>query len=86
LRRFIERDDSSGLPPTVIQKIRNIISFLQSMERLDELRNIPSWKAHRLTGNRRGTWSLSVTRNWRLTFQIEEADGEIADLDFEDYH
>jgi toxin HigB-1 len=86
LRRFIERDDSSGLPPTAIQKIRNIISFLQSMERLDELRNIPSWKAHRLTGDRRGTWSLSVTRNWRLTFRIEEADGEIANLDFEDYH
>ena len=86
LKRLIERDDTSGLPPATIEKIRNIVSFLQSMAGSDELRTIPSWKAHRLTGNRRGTWSLSVTRNWRLTFRIEESDGEIVDLDFEDYH
>jgi plasmid maintenance system killer protein len=29
-------------------------------------------------------WSLHVTRNWRLTFQIK--DGEIAHVDYEDYH
>jgi proteic killer suppression protein len=86
LKRLVERDDTSGLPPATIEKIRNIVSFLQSMAGPDELRTIPSWKAHRLTGNRRGTWSLSVTRNWRLTFRIEESDGEIVDLDFEDYH
>ena len=44
----------------------------------------PVWKAHRLGGDRKGTWSLHVTRNWRLTFRID--DGEIADVDFEDYH
>ncbi len=86
LKRFIEKDDASGLPPAAIEQIRNIVSFLQSMAGPDELRTIPSWKAHRLTGNRRGTWSLGVTRNWRLTFRIEEADREIVDLDFEDYH
>jgi toxin HigB-1 len=32
------------------------------------------------------TWSLSVTRNWRITLRIGEAEGEILDLDFEDYH
>ena len=29
-------------------------------------------------------WSLHVTRNWRLTFRIE--DGEVLDVDYEDYH
>jgi proteic killer suppression protein len=42
------------------------------------------WKAHQLTGDRKGVWSLNVTRNWRLTFQIK--DGEILDVDYEDYH
>jgi proteic killer suppression protein len=37
-----------------------------------------------LTGERKGVWSLSVTRNWRLTFRIIEQ--EIADVDYEDYH
>ncbi len=86
LRRFIEGDDASGLPASFVEKIRNILSFLQDMERVEELRAFPMWRAHRLAGDRRGRWSLSVTRNWRMTFGIDEAEGEIVDLDFEDYH
>ncbi len=67
-------------------KLRRMISFLQDMEGEDELRRVPSWKAHQLTGNRKGTWSLFVTKNWRLTFCIDRADIEIVDLDYEDYH
>ena len=48
----------------------------------DKLRAFPLWKAHQLTGDPKGVWSLNVTRNWRLTFQIE--DGEILDVDYED--
>ena len=36
------------------------------------------------TGDRKGVWGLHVTRNWRMTFRIEE--GEIVDLNLEDYH
>jgi proteic killer suppression protein len=86
LRRFIENDDSSGLQPAVVPKIRKIVSFLQDLEQEDELRTVPSWKAHQLTGGRKGTWSLFVTKNWRLTFQIDRTEIEIIDLDYEDYH
>ncbi len=86
LRRFIENDDPSGLQPAVVAKIRRMVSFLQDMEKEDELRTVPSWKAHMLTGNRKGTWSLFVTKNWRMTFRIDKDEIEIIDLDFEDYH
>ena len=86
LRRFIEDDDASGIQAAVAPKLRRIVSFLQDMEREEELRTIPSWKAHKLTGDRKGTWSLSVTKNWRLTFQIDQGAIEIIDLDYEDYH
>jgi toxin HigB-1 len=86
LRRFIQDNDTSGLPSAVAPKLRRIVSFLQDMEREDELQTIPSWKAHQLTGNRKGTWSLFVTKNSRLTFQIDQAEVEIIDLDYEDYH
>ncbi len=56
------------------------------MEDPEELRSLAAWKAHTLTGDREGTWSLSVTRNRRLTFRIDRAEGEIRDLDLEDYH
>jgi toxin HigB-1 len=86
LRRFIEDDDASGLQPAVVVKVQRIVSFLQDMEVEDELRTVQSWKAHMLTGDRKGTWSLSVTRNWRMTFRIDREEIEIIDLDYEDYH
>ncbi|MBI5427509.1 MAG: type II toxin-antitoxin system RelE/ParE family toxin [Nitrospinae bacterium] len=86
LRRFIERDDASGLPPSVVEKVRNIVTFLREMGDASELRDIPSWKAHQLSSDRKGTWSLAVTRNWRITFKIDRNKGEILDLDYEDYH
>jgi toxin HigB-1 len=86
LRRLLEADDASGLPPQTIDKIRKMLGFLQDMEREDELRAVPTWKAHQLTGDRKGVWSLFVTKNWRLTFAIDRAEIEIIDLDYEDYH
>jgi proteic killer suppression protein len=56
------------------------------MEKEDELRTVPSWKAHLLTGSRKGTWSLFVTKNWRMTFRIDQDEIEIIDRDYEDYH
>lgn len=86
LRRLIVEDDVSGLQAAVVPKLRRVVSFLQDMEREDELRTVPSWKAHQLTGDRKGTWSLFVTKNWRITFRIDQAEIEIIDLDYEDYH
>jgi toxin HigB-1 len=46
LRRLIEHDDASGIQAAVAEKPRRIISFLQDMEKQDELRTVPNWKAH----------------------------------------
>ena len=86
LRRLIVDDDASGVPAEAAPKLRRIVSFLQDMEFEEELRTIPTWKAHQLTGSRKGTWSLFVTRNWRITFRIDKAEIEIVDLDYEDHH
>ncbi len=86
LRRFIEQDDTSGLPAAAVPKLRRMISFLQDMADEHELHAVPSWRAHQLTGTRKGTWSLAVTRNWRVTFQVDHAEIEIIDRNYEDYH
>jgi toxin HigB-1 len=86
LRRLLEDDDAGGLPPAVVDKVVKILAFLQDMASEDELRAVPSWKAHQLTGDRKGVWSLFVTRNWRITFAIDRREVEIVDLDYEDYH
>jgi len=86
LRQCIENDDASGLQPAVVTKVQRIVSFLQGMETEEELRTVQSWQAHVLIGNRKGIWSLFVTKNWRMTFRIDRDEIEIIDLDYEDYH
>lgn len=86
LRRLIEEDDAAGVQPALAPKLRRMASFLQDMEREEELRTVPGWRAHRLSGGRRGIWSLTVTANWRLTFRIDRDGMEIVDLNYEDYH
>ena len=86
LRRLYEKDDSRGLPPSSVDKIRKMIAFLEAMKDASELYKVPVWKAHILAGARNGAWSLHVTRNWRLTFWISSDGTEICDLKFEDYH
>ena len=45
---------------------------------------IPGFGYHPLTGDRKGTYSVSASGNWRITFEF---DGEDAiDVDLEDYH
>ena len=86
LRRFIEKDDTTALQPAVVPKLRRMLSFLQDMEKEAELHTVPGWKAHQLTGSRKGMWSLSVTKNWRITFRIDAVEQQIIDMDYEDYH
>ncbi len=64
-------------------EIRNFVhkSLKVPPDAVDKLR---AMLTHQLGGDRKGVWSLHVTRNWRLTFQIK--DGEILDVDYEDYH
>ena len=84
LRLFFERGQVRGLPAQRVDRIRRILSAISDAESLDELATLPGWRLHRLRGDRQGTWSISVTGNWRLTFRVEG--GDIHDLDLEDYH
>ena len=86
LRRLHKEDSAKGLPAECVPKLRNMLAFLQDMQDPDELVSLPTWKAHRLSGSRTGTWSLHVTRNWRLTFGLGVDDAAVCDIDFEDYH
>ena len=86
LRALYRDDDARGLPPDSVDKLRKMLAYLDDMEDPAELRSLPTWRAHTLTGDRKGTWSLSVTRNRRMTFCLDSAEREIYDVNLEDYH
>ncbi|HEV7670392.1 MAG TPA: type II toxin-antitoxin system RelE/ParE family toxin [Thermoanaerobaculia bacterium] len=46
--------------------------------------NLPGLGLHQLKGDRRGTWAVSVSGNWRVTFEFVGKDVEA--VDYEDYH
>ncbi|MBI4828658.1 MAG: type II toxin-antitoxin system RelE/ParE family toxin [Nitrospinae bacterium] len=86
LRRLIEQGDASGVPAEYVRKIRNMIAYLQDAEDMTDLTNPPKWKCHELGGDRKGTWALAVTGNWRITFSPDSDGKSIRNLFYEDYH
>lgn len=84
LRKFVETGKSKGLTGDV-DRIFKMVNFLIDAEKLDELRTPPNYGFHELTGDRKGVFAMTVTKNWRMTFSLNEA-GAIVDLDLEDYH
>jgi toxin HigB-1 len=86
LQRLYTEGNPKGVPPDTVDKLRKMFAFLDAMNDADEVWSLTAWKAHRLAGNRKGTVSLSVTGNRRLTFRIDTATHEICDVNLEDYH
>ena len=86
LRRLIVSDDSRAVPADMVVRVRNVLTALILSENIDSFISDapPGWRIHRLSGDRQDEWSVSVTRNWRITFV--EADGQIDQLNLEDYH
>lgn len=83
LRLLYERGDKSNIGANMRDRIERILFVLDQAETLDEL-DIPGYRLHSLTGDRKGAWSIRVTGNWRITFLF--ADGDVLDVDLEDYH
>jgi proteic killer suppression protein len=85
LRSFAETGKPKGLPGSLVDRLRKMLAYLAAIESEAELKAPPNYGAHQLTGDRAGVWSLTVTKNWRMTFWINDALA-IEDMDLEDYH
>ncbi len=46
--------------------------------------NRPSYRLHKLKGDWKGFWAVTVRASWRIVFRFE--DGKASDVDFLDYH
>ena len=86
LLQLLENDNARFIRQDLVDRVRKILTVLTLSEDLDEfVANAPrGWRVHRLTGDRRTEWSVSVSGNWRITF--EGAGVYIDRLNLEDYH
>jgi proteic killer suppression protein len=83
LKRFYEDGDRSKLPPALIDRIEEILGLFDVAATVRDM-DLPQFRLHLLTGNRKGQWAVTVRANWRIVFRFDR--GEAEDVDFTDYH
>jgi len=83
LERFFRRGDYRGIPAPSGARIERMLDRLDAAMRPDDM-NPPGYRFHRLRGDRAGTYAVTVTGNWRITFAFEGEDA--TGIDLEDYH
>jgi proteic killer suppression protein len=83
LKRFYERGDRRGVRPDLLERIDDILGRLDQAETPLAM-NLPGYRLHRLAGDRKTFWSVTVNANWRIIFRFEIPDS--FDVDLVDYH
>jgi|TARA_B100001964_G_C13840751_1_gene425725 proteic killer suppression protein len=83
LQRFYETGSTARIRSEHARKVRLILGRLDGSVHPQDM-NLPGLALHELKGKRKGTWSVSVSGNWRLTFRFLDLDAY--DIDYEDYH
>ena len=84
LEGLFVKGSKAGVPANAATKLSLLLLRLAAAAEPKDLEHPPGLRLHQLKGERTGTWSLTVTGNWRLTFRFEG--GNAFDVDFEDYH
>jgi proteic killer suppression protein len=83
LERFFTKGTKAGIQAKHEKRIRLILARLHASTCSRDM-DLPGLKLHPLKGNRKGTWAVSVSGNWRITFVFDGTD--VIDVDYEDYH
>lgn len=83
LRRFWEKGDDGKIHAPWRRKVRRVLIAFDVAVSPQEL-DIPGFGFHELKGDRRGTFAVTVSGNWRITFRWND-EGPY-DVEMEDYH
>ena len=83
LRKLFESGVASGIQPQHAARVRRILALLETADTIEDM-DLPGLSLHQLKGERKGTYAVKVSGNRRVTFKI--IDGDILDVNYEDYH
>ncbi len=83
LRKFFETGSAEGIDSHLAPKLRLRLAALDAADVVEDL-DLPGYRLHQLKDDRRGIWSVTITGNWRVTFEF--IDGNAYIVDYEDYH
>lgn len=83
LEAFFTKDNRRKLPADRVERISRILDRLDAAKVPQDL-DLPGFGLHELKGDRKGTFAVSVSGNFRITFRFQ--DGGAMDVNLEDYH
>lgn len=83
LRNFYLSGDKSGIIADHTRKLQVILQLLDAANSPDKL-NLPGFGFHKLKGNLKNFYSVTVRANWRIIFQFDDQDAVL--VDYIDYH
>ncbi len=83
LKDFFETESKKRIPSDLASRIRIRLDAIDAAVVVTDL-DLPGFKLHELKGDRKGTWSIWVNANWRITFTF--VDGDATDVNLKDYH
>jgi len=69
LKKFFEAGSTAGIQAKHEKKLREQLTALRTAEDIADM-DLPGYKLHALKGERSDTWAISVSGNWRLTFEF----------------
>ena len=83
LELFFTKGSLKSIPAQYAERIERMLDRLDASKQPDDM-NLPGYKFHQLKGSRKYEFAVSVTGNWRITFEFEGDDA--TNVNLEDYH
>jgi toxin HigB-1 len=83
LEQFFESGTTRGIQAIHAKRIRLILARLNAATSPQDM-NLPGLVLHELVGQRKETWAVRVSGNWRITFTFDAVDA--CEVNLEDYH
>jgi len=83
LERFFSTGSKPGIQAHQADRLKVILGRLNVSVAPKDM-DLPGLDLHPLKGDRRGTWAVRVSGNWRVSFTFVGKDAD--DVDYEDYH
>ena len=83
LEKFFLTGSKAGIQAVHAKRLQLILGRLNASTSPHDM-NLPGLYLHQLKGDRRGTWSVRVSGNWRVTFEFDQTDAMA--VNYEDYH
>lgn len=82
-----ENNESKALPRDLWLRAKALLTIMHATRSLDDLRlrgEPPEIRLHKLKGDRKDYWSVTIKLPWCITFRF--SDGEFSEVKIENYH